>query len=112
MEAKIKIILNTAKTRAEAQKLMQKERFRDEDIVRIVQKYYRLTLKLRLNNILSLAHFLIISDEAQKITSNILLPVRDNRVRVHPLHKPRQVKSCRLKINRFNWLGLLKIFTF
>lgn len=71
MEAKIKIILNTAKTRAEAQKLMQKERFRDEDIVRIVQKYYRLTLKLRLNNISALAHFLIISDAAQKITSNI-----------------------------------------
>jgi len=41
MEAKVKIILNTAKTRAEAQRLLQKEKFRDEDIVRIMQKYYR-----------------------------------------------------------------------
>lgn len=41
MEAKIKIILNTAKSRTEAQKLLQREKFRDEDIVRIIQKYYR-----------------------------------------------------------------------
>lgn len=41
MDAKIKIILNTAKTRAEAQRLLQKEKFREEDIVRIIQKYYR-----------------------------------------------------------------------
>lgn len=41
MEAKIKIILNTASSRAEASKLLQKEKFRDEDIVRILQKYYR-----------------------------------------------------------------------
>lgn len=112
MEAKIKIILNTAKTRAEAQKLMQKERFRDEDIVRIAQKYYRLTLNLTANNILALAHFSILSGVARKTTNNILLLVSGNRAPVHPLHKPRQVKSCRLKTNRFNLLGLLKIFTF
>lgn len=41
MEAKIKIILNTAISRSEATKLLQKEKFRDEDIVRILQKYYR-----------------------------------------------------------------------
>lgn len=41
MEAKIKIILNTAGSRSEASKLLQKEKFRDEDIVRILQKYYR-----------------------------------------------------------------------
>jgi hypothetical protein len=41
MEAKIKIILNTAKSRSEAQKLLQREKFRDEDIVRIIQKYFR-----------------------------------------------------------------------
>lgn len=40
-EAKIKIILNTAKSRTEAHKLLQREKFRDEDIVRILQKYYR-----------------------------------------------------------------------
>lgn len=41
MEAKIKIILNTASSRTEATKLLQREKFRDEDIVRILQKYYR-----------------------------------------------------------------------
>lgn len=42
MEAKIKLILNTASSRLEAQKLLQREKFREEDIVRILQKYYRL----------------------------------------------------------------------
>ncbi|CRL04515.1 CLUMA_CG017591, isoform A [Clunio marinus] len=40
MEAKMKIILNTARSRHDAQKMMQKEKFKDEDIVRILQKYY------------------------------------------------------------------------
>lgn len=40
-EAKIKIILNTAKTRSEAQKMLLKEKFKEEDVVRIIQKYFR-----------------------------------------------------------------------
>lgn len=53
MEAKIKIILNTSKTKAEAQKLMQKERFREEDIVRIIQKYYRFADNFGFKHLLS-----------------------------------------------------------
>lgn len=41
MEAKVKIILNTAENRHEAMKLLQRENFHHEDIVRIVQKFYR-----------------------------------------------------------------------
>jgi myosin-3 len=41
MEAKVKLILNTAQSRSEAQRLLQKEKFRDEDIVRILQKFYK-----------------------------------------------------------------------
>lgn len=41
MEAKIKIILNTAVNRHEAQKMLMKENFSADDILRIVQKYYR-----------------------------------------------------------------------
>ena len=41
MEAKVKLILNTAKSRSEAQKLLLKENFMEEDIVRIIQKYYK-----------------------------------------------------------------------
>lgn len=41
MEAKVKIILNTAENRHEAMKLLQREKFHQEDIVRIVQKFYR-----------------------------------------------------------------------
>jgi hypothetical protein len=41
MEAKIKIILNTASSRHEAQKMLQKENFTADDILRIMQKYYR-----------------------------------------------------------------------
>lgn len=40
-EAKVKIILNTAANRSEAQKMLQKENFMADDIIRIVQKYYR-----------------------------------------------------------------------
>lgn len=57
MEAKIKIILNTSKTKAEAQKLLQKERFREEDIVRIIQKYYRLAGNVCLKHLLSFDWF-------------------------------------------------------
>lgn len=41
MEAKVKLILNTANSRSEAQKLLLKENFMEEDIVRIIQKYYK-----------------------------------------------------------------------
>jgi hypothetical protein len=41
MEAKIRIILNTAESRNEAIRLLQREKFHHEDIVRIIQKYYR-----------------------------------------------------------------------
>lgn len=41
MEAKVKLILNTAANRVEAQRMLQKEKFSPDDIVRIIQKYYR-----------------------------------------------------------------------
>lgn len=41
MEAKVKIVLNTAENRHEAMRLLQREKFHQEDIVRIVQKFYR-----------------------------------------------------------------------
>lgn len=41
MEAKVKIILNTAENRHDAMRLLQREHFHHEDIVRIIQKFYR-----------------------------------------------------------------------
>lgn len=40
MEARTKLILSTAKSRPEAQKLLQKDGFKPEEIARIIQKYY------------------------------------------------------------------------
>lgn len=50
-EAKIKLILNASKSRSEALKLLQREKFRDEDIVRILQKYYRRGYRDNVSNI-------------------------------------------------------------
>lgn len=44
MEAKVKIILNTAKSKSEVQKMLKKEKFRDDDISMIIQKYYKWVL--------------------------------------------------------------------
>ena len=40
-EAKVKLILNTAKNRTDAQKMLSKEGFKSDDIVRLIQKYFR-----------------------------------------------------------------------
>lgn len=40
-EAKVKIILNTARNRVEAQKLMQKEGFTSDEAARFAHRYYR-----------------------------------------------------------------------
>lgn len=48
-EAKVKIILNTARNRVEAQKLMQKEGFTSDEAARFAHRYYR-TFRARGSN--------------------------------------------------------------
>jgi hypothetical protein len=42
MEEKIKLIVNMAENRFAAHKLLKREGYKDEDIVRILEKYYNI----------------------------------------------------------------------